>query len=56
MEGNYRVTCERVMRMLRQHKESLLAVLEAFLYDPLINWRLLDGEIAGTGDPNDYPE
>lgn len=43
IEGNYRITCERVLRVLRSNKESLLAVLEAFVYDPLINWRLMDG-------------
>jgi phosphatidylinositol kinase/protein kinase (PI-3 family) len=28
------------MRLLRENKESLMAVLEAFVYDPLINWKL----------------
>lgn len=41
IEGNFRTTCESVMRVLRDNKESLMAVLEAFVYDPLINWRLL---------------
>jgi len=41
IEGTFRITCERVMRVLRENKESLMAVLEAFVYDPLINWRLL---------------
>jgi serine/threonine-protein kinase mTOR len=41
IEGNFRITCEAVMRVLRHNKESLVAVLEAFVYDPLINWRLL---------------
>lgn len=45
IEGNYRITCERVLRVLRSNKESLLAVLEAFVYDPLINWRLMEGII-----------
>ncbi|ODQ63316.1 FAT-domain-containing protein [Nadsonia fulvescens var. elongata DSM 6958] len=38
IEGSYRITCEYVMRVLRDNKESLLAILEAFAYDPLINW------------------
>ncbi|VDM48075.1 unnamed protein product [Toxocara canis] len=42
IEGNYRITCERVLRVLRSNKESLLAVLEAFVHDPLINWRLME--------------
>ena len=29
------------MRVLRDNKESLMAVLEAFVHDPLIGWRLL---------------
>ena len=41
IEGNYRNTCELVMQVVHTNKESLLAVLEAFVYDPLINWRLL---------------
>jgi len=41
IEGNFRFTCENVMRVLRENKESVMAVLEAFVYDPLINWRLL---------------
>jgi FKBP12-rapamycin complex-associated protein len=41
IEGTFRSTCEAVMRVLRKNKNSLMAVLEAFVYDPLINWRLL---------------
>ncbi|CAB40167.2 TORC1 serine/threonine protein kinase Tor2 [Schizosaccharomyces pombe] len=40
IEGTFRITCEHVMRVLRTNKESVMAVLEAFVYDPLINWRL----------------
>jgi serine/threonine-protein kinase mTOR len=29
-----------VMRVIRENKESLMAVLEAFIHDPLLNWRL----------------
>lgn len=28
IEGNYRNTCELVMRVLRENKESMMAVLE----------------------------
>lgn len=42
IEGTYRKTCESVMSVLRKNKDSLMAVLEAFVYDPLLNWRLLD--------------
>ena len=43
--GNYKMTCENVMTVLRDNKDSLMAVLEAFVYDPLLNWRLMDGRI-----------
>jgi len=54
VEGMFRSTCDMVMSVLRQHRDSLMAVLEAFVYDPLINWRLLDNDapkvqIAGLG-------
>ena len=44
IEGNFRETCNNVMRVLRENKDSVMAVLEAFVYDPLLNWRLIDGE------------
>ena len=42
IEGSYRSTCERTMAVLRDNTDSLVAMLEAFVYDPLISWRLLD--------------
>lgn len=42
IEGTYRRTCESVLNVLRGNKDSLMAVLEAFVYDPLLNWRLMD--------------
>jgi phosphatidylinositol kinase/protein kinase (PI-3 family) len=42
IEGTFRITCEAVMRVLRENKESIVAVLEAFVHDPLINWRLIN--------------
>ncbi|AAS53791.2 AFR420Wp [Eremothecium gossypii ATCC 10895] len=38
IEGSFRITCENVMKVLRDNKESLMAILEAFAHDPLINW------------------
>jgi phosphatidylinositol kinase/protein kinase (PI-3 family) len=49
IEGNFRTTCENVMRVLRENKESLMAVLEAFVYDPLINWRLMSNPSPRQG-------
>ena len=45
IEGSFRKTCEITMHVLRDNKESLMAVLEAFVYDPLINWRLMQTEV-----------
>ncbi|KAL9903155.1 serine/threonine-protein kinase Tor [Glossina fuscipes fuscipes] len=55
IEGTYRRTCESVMLVLRRNKDSLMAVLEAFVYDPLLNWRLLDTEAKNhrPKNPND---
>lgn len=50
IEGTFRSTCESVMRVLRENKDSVMAMLEAFVYDPLINWRLLE---ATAGTEND---
>ncbi|ESL06235.1 phosphatidylinositol kinase related TOR-like 1 [Trypanosoma rangeli SC58] len=47
VDGVYRLTCELVMKNLRRHCENLLSILEAFIYDPLINWRLAN---VGDGD------
>ncbi len=44
LDGNYRITCHTVMEVLREHRDSVMAVLEAFVYDPLLNWRLMDSE------------
>jgi len=50
IEGSFRTTCEAVIKVLRENKESLMAVLEAFMHDPLMHWRL------GTKEsPTDLP-
>jgi FKBP12-rapamycin complex-associated protein len=41
IEGYFRTTCELVMGPLRANRDSLTAMLEAFVHDPLISWRLL---------------
>ncbi|KAI0091642.1 phosphatidylinositol 3-kinase [Irpex rosettiformis] len=47
IEGSFRNTCEASMKVLRDNKESLMAVLEAFVYDPLITWRLIQNDGDG---------
>lgn len=54
IEGSYRSTCERTMSVLRDSRDSLVAMLEAFVYDPLISWRLAglsDGDASGQRSP-----
>lgn len=53
IDGNYKMTCESVMEVLREHKDSLMAVLEAFVYDPLLNWRLMDTTAKGKTKTKD---
>uniref|UniRef100_H3BAC3 non-specific serine/threonine protein kinase n=1 Tax=Latimeria chalumnae TaxID=7897 RepID=H3BAC3_LATCH len=48
LDGNYRITCHTVMEVLREHRDSVMAVLEAFVYDPLLNWRLMDTNTKGN--------
>ena len=46
VEGDFRATCEKTLQALRDNKDVLLAMLEVFVRDPLITWRLMRG--AGT--------
>ncbi|GBP30109.1 hypothetical protein EVAR_94952_1 [Eumeta japonica] len=52
IEGTYRRTCESVMEVLHRHKDSVMAVLEAFVYDPLLNWRLIDAGRRSRTEPS----
>lgn len=48
IEGNYRKTCVLVMEMIRENRDSLISILESFVTDPLLNWRLIAAEIVHT--------
>ena len=50
IEGNFRSTCENTIRVMRESKESLLAIMEAFVYDPLISFRLLNPKMFKKQD------
>jgi FKBP12-rapamycin complex-associated protein len=58
IEGTYRRTCESVMKVLRLNRDSVMAVLEAFVYDPLVYWKLAAttntnlNQDGGTGGGN----
>ena len=55
IEGNYRKTCENTIRVMRESKESILAIMEAFVYDPLISFRLLNPQMfkKNKGEENE---
>ena len=47
VDGTFRITAERMMDLIRKNSDSIMAMLEAFIYDPLITWRLMpDGRDA----------
>ncbi|EAY06480.1 PIKK family atypical protein kinase [Trichomonas vaginalis G3] len=35
IEGNFRITCKEVLSLMRTHKDSIMAVLDIFLQEPL---------------------
>lgn len=36
--GFFRIACEVTMQLLRDNKDSLMSVLDAFVHDPLVEW------------------
>ena len=49
VEGLFRQSCEHTLRVLRRGRETLLTLLEAFVYDPLVDWTPgLAGGLAGA--------
>lgn len=38
VEGVFRTACEVTMQLLRDNKDSLMSVLDAFIHDPLVEW------------------
>ena len=50
IEGSYRFTCEAVLRVLRDNHDSVMTMLEAFVHDPLISWRLAVPAALGVVD------
>jgi len=37
-EGAFRNVCEFTLQVLRSNRETLMSVLETFIYDPLVEW------------------
>jgi phosphatidylinositol kinase/protein kinase (PI-3 family) len=38
VEGVFRIACENVLEVMRSNREMLMTLLEAFVYDPLVDW------------------
>src|ERR1700722_17850913 len=36
--GAFRIACEVTLQLLRDNKDSLMSVLDAFIHDPLVEW------------------
>lgn len=36
--GVFRIACEVTMQLLRDNRDSLMSVLDAFVHDPLVEW------------------
>lgn len=49
LKGTYRLSCEHVLRSLRRGRETLLTLLEAFVYDPLVDWTTGGTTAGGAG-------
>ena len=48
-QGIFRLACEHTLRVMRRGRETLLTLLEAFVYDPLVDWRAgAENSIATT--------
>lgn len=41
-QGAFRLACTHVLKILRKERETLLTLLEAFVYDPLVDWTVSD--------------
>ncbi|KAG0313205.1 Serine/threonine-protein kinase smg1, partial [Dissophora globulifera] len=55
VEGNFRIGCEQTMKVMRKNKEILVTLLEAFVYDPLVDWQIesttVQGAVGGIAGP-----
>ncbi|KAK4876755.1 hypothetical protein RN001_009261 [Aquatica leii] len=48
VEGIFRLACENVLKTMKKGRETLLTLLEAFVYDPLVDWTVGGEGLAGT--------
>lgn len=48
--GLFLKACETTLKVLRNNKDSILAILQTFIYDPLLGWKAMHGSIEGVFD------
>lgn len=46
VDGPFRTAAEETLRVLRKHKEVLITLLDAFVYDPLVDWEYEAEEVG----------
>ncbi|KAL3998360.1 Phosphatidylinositol 3- and 4-kinase family protein [Acanthocheilonema viteae] len=46
VEGTFRLSSENVLKKLRAGKEILLTILDAFVYDPLVDWAAAQDDLG----------
>lgn len=51
IQGTFRLACEHVLKTLKKGRETLLTLLEAFVYDPLVDWAVAEDTIGGANEP-----
>ncbi|XP_059616266.1 serine/threonine-protein kinase Smg1 isoform X2 [Phlebotomus argentipes] len=49
IEGTFRLACENVLKALKRGRETLLTLLEAFVYDPLVDWAVGEDDDTTNG-------
>lgn len=54
VDGTFRACAETAMYVLREGSHSVLALLEAFIQDPLISWRLINRPGQEPESSNDH--
>lgn len=51
-QGTFRLTCEAVLHSLKKGRETLLTLLEAFVYDPLVDWTVNQEDVVEPNTAN----
>ncbi len=46
VDGDFRTSCEIALGVLRRNRDTLMTLLEAFVYDPLVDWMTDRGDHA----------